>query len=139
MFLRITVSFLEFLFCITCSLQIAPVLSSGHWKLECCIFPDQGGHVCFGLIVGCACGLYINCNFSFVLDGWPSTKSQVDLLVKFHITPVCVVEMSINEAEVLKRGKIDRCSVNRYINNFLFFSSTTILTKQEKKLCSCNA
>ena len=48
-----------------------------------------------------------------MLDGWPLTKSQVDLLTKFHIIPVCILELKVNESEVLRRGKKDRNSLDR--------------------------
>lgn len=51
--------------------------------------------------------------FRYVLDGWPSTKAQVDLLTKFHIIPLCFLELTLSESEVLKRGEKDRHLSNR--------------------------
>lgn len=50
----------------------------------------------------------------YVLDGWPLTKAHVDLLTRFHITPVCIVELEVGDQEVLRRGEIDRGSPNRW-------------------------
>ena len=49
----------------------------------------------------------------FVLDGFPTTKSQVDLLSKFQIVPVCILELLVDESEVMRRGENDRNSPNR--------------------------
>lgn len=49
----------------------------------------------------------------FVLDGFPTTKQQVDLLSKFQIVPVCILQLLVDECEVLKRGAKDRSSPNR--------------------------
>ena len=50
----------------------------------------------------------------YVLDGWPLTKAHVDLLTRFHIIPVCIVELEVGDQEVLRRGEIDRGSPNRW-------------------------
>lgn len=49
----------------------------------------------------------------FVLDGWPVTKAQVDLLARYRIVPVCIVEVKVSDAEVLRRGDCDRTSSSR--------------------------
>lgn len=49
----------------------------------------------------------------YVLDGWPMTKSQVDLLSAYHIIPVCVVELEVSNEEMLKRAELDRQTENR--------------------------
>ena len=41
------------------------------------------------------------------------TKGHVDLLTKFRIIPVCVVELEITEGDMLKRNGIDRLSPTR--------------------------
>ena len=51
--------------------------------------------------------------FRYVLDGWPLTRAHVDLLTKFHILPVCVVELEISDQEMLRRGDLDRKGPNR--------------------------
>ena len=55
-------------------------------------------------------------NYRFVLDGWPLTKSQVALLTKFHLIPVCIVELEVSNQEVLRRAAIDRKSPDRLAN-----------------------
>eukprot|EP00731_Ephydatia_muelleri_P001091 Em0001g1091a len=49
----------------------------------------------------------------YVLDGWPVTKSQVELLTRYRIVPVCIVELTVSDAEVLRRGDGDRTSSSR--------------------------
>ena len=49
----------------------------------------------------------------YVIDGWPLTKAHVDLLAKFHVIPVCVVEVEISNEEILRRAAIERKSPNR--------------------------
>ena len=51
--------------------------------------------------------------YRYVLDGWPLTKAHVDLMTKFHIIPVCIVEVKISNQEILRRAAIDRKSLNR--------------------------
>ena len=51
--------------------------------------------------------------FRYVLDGWPLTRAHVDLLTKFHILPVCVVELEVTDQEMLRRGDLDRKEPNR--------------------------
>lgn len=41
------------------------------------------------------------------------TKAHVDLLTKFRIIPVCVVELEISEGDTLRRIDIDRLSPTR--------------------------
>lgn len=53
----------------------------------------------------------------YVLDGWPLTKAQVELLAKFHITPVCIVELEVSDQEVLRRGEGDRNAPDRWANS----------------------
>ena len=55
------------------------------------------------------------CTCSFVLDGWPLTKSHVDLLTKFKIIPVLVIELQISDEEMMRRAHLDRNSPTRQI------------------------
>ena len=55
-----------------------------------------------------------------MLDGWPSSNLQVELLTKFHVIPACVIELDIKEAEVLKRGYKDRHSLERCYSMLAF-------------------
>lgn len=50
----------------------------------------------------------------YVLDGWPVTKEQVDLLNKHRMILVCIIELQVTDEECLKRGEIDRKSPSRY-------------------------
>ena len=45
--------------------------------------------------------MYLCIHNSFVLDGWPLTKSHVDLLTKFKIIPVLVIELQISDEEMI--------------------------------------
>ena len=47
------------------------------------------------------------------------TLAQVDLLTKYHIIPVCVVELTVGEKEVLRRGDVDRRSPDRFVATHL--------------------
>lgn len=44
----------------------------------------------------------------FVLDGYPLTAKQVELMTERKIIPVKVLELKVDDEEVLKRGMIDR-------------------------------
>lgn len=50
----------------------------------------------------------------YILDGWPLTKDQVDLLNKHQMIPVCVVELQVSDEECLRRGESDRKSPSRF-------------------------
>ena len=50
----------------------------------------------------------------YVLDGWPITMAQVDLLNKCRIIPVTIVELNISDEELLSRADVDRTSTDRY-------------------------
>lgn len=60
----------------------------------------------------CNCSIILNIS-RYILDGWPVTKAQVDLLTKFRIVPVCIVQLEVSEQEMLRRGEIDRASLSR--------------------------
>ena len=47
-------------------------------------------------------------HYRYVLDGWPLTKAHVDLLKKYHVLPVCLVELEISDQEMLRRAGIDK-------------------------------
>lgn len=57
--------------------------------------------------------LILMCLVRFVLDGWPLTKEQVDLLNKHRMILVCIVELQVSDEECLKRGEADRKSPSR--------------------------
>ena len=44
------------------------------------------------------------------------TKLQVDLLSKYHVIPVCIVELTLSDEDVLKRAELDRKATDRLIN-----------------------
>lgn len=50
------------------------------------------------------------------MDGWPLTKAHADLLAKFSIIPVCILELEVTDEEMLKRGELDRNSSTRYVD-----------------------
>ncbi|CAI8010883.1 Adenylate kinase 9 [Geodia barretti] len=49
----------------------------------------------------------------YVLDGWPLTKTQLDLLTKHRIIPVIIVEMQISKDEMLRRAQAEKVSIDR--------------------------
>ncbi|KAL9969395.1 hypothetical protein ACROYT_G021608 [Oculina patagonica] len=49
----------------------------------------------------------------FILDGYPVTKRQVELLTERKIIPVRVVELQVEDDEVLRRGTADRHAPTR--------------------------
>ena len=51
----------------------------------------------------------------FVLDGYPMTMPQVELMTKRSIIPVRVIEMALESKEVVTRATIDRYSPNRLL------------------------
>lgn len=78
---------------------------------------------------------------SYVLDGYPITKKQVDLMNQRSIIPVRVIELEMNSNEVMVRGTKDRLSPARsgtfYLNVCAFFIScrkqrSPKFTKNEK-------
>uniref|UniRef100_A0A8C1UAR6 Adenylate kinase 9 n=1 Tax=Cyprinus carpio TaxID=7962 RepID=A0A8C1UAR6_CYPCA len=61
----------------------------------------------------------------FVLDGFPVTKHQAELLESCSIIPMLVIELQLDTAEVLRRGLRDREKNNRsdqhiYLFKFIF-------------------
>jgi len=49
----------------------------------------------------------------FVLDGFPATKHQAELMQSCSIIPMLVIELQLDMAEVLRRGLRDREKNNR--------------------------
>ncbi len=49
------------------------------------------------------------------MDGWPLTKAHVELLARFHIIPVCVVELEVSDQDLLRRAEADRSSPSRQV------------------------
>ncbi|XP_056150135.1 adenylate kinase 9 [Lampris incognitus] len=49
----------------------------------------------------------------YVLDGFPMTLKQAELMEAHSIIPMTVVELALDTAEVLKRGLIDKMKPNR--------------------------
>ena len=55
----------------------------------------------------------------YVLDGFPVTRRQVDLMTQRHIIPVRVIELQLaNKREVVLRGVRDRMQKDK---RFSFF------------------
>ncbi|XP_039603846.1 adenylate kinase 9 isoform X2 [Polypterus senegalus] len=71
----------------------------------------KGGTVPEELAVHCLEVAFMNlvCNTrGYVLDGYPMTKKQADLLEDRCIIPVQIIELNINTKEVLKRGLMEK-------------------------------
>ena len=43
-----------------------------------------------------------------MFDGWPLNKAHIDLLTKYHVLPVCIVELEVSDQEMLRRAEVDR-------------------------------
>ena len=43
-----------------------------------------------------------------MFDGWPINKAHIDLLTKYHVLPVCVMELVVSDQEMLRRAEVDR-------------------------------
>ncbi|XP_067841405.1 adenylate kinase 9 [Heptranchias perlo] len=68
----------------------------------------------------------IVCNTrGFVLDGYPVTRQQIDLLTIRRIIPVRIIELQADIREILKRGLIDKKSPDRI---YPLHDSSQILT-----------
>ncbi|PIK35904.1 putative adenylate kinase 9 [Apostichopus japonicus] len=46
----------------------------------------------------------------YILDGYPVTKTQVDLLTEYNIIPVVILELQVDSRELMVRGMKDRHS-----------------------------
>lgn len=51
--------------------------------------------------------------FRYVLDGFPVTLKQTELMDSHRIIPMLVVELELDTLEVLKRGQIDKMNPNK--------------------------
>lgn len=51
--------------------------------------------------------------YRFILDGFPLTKHQVDLMTERSIIPVNVMELCVDDDEIFKRATQDRRSPSR--------------------------
>lgn len=58
--------------------------------------------------------LYI-VSYRYILDGFPTTMKQVELMTERCIIPVRVIELEINSKEVMVRGLRDRMSSARFV------------------------
>ncbi|XP_069743657.1 adenylate kinase 9 isoform X3 [Narcine bancroftii] len=68
----------------------------------------------------------VKCNTrGFVLDGYPVTKEQIDLLNDCKIIPFRIIELQADIKEILKRGLIDKRSPDR---TYPLHDSSQILT-----------
>ncbi|MBN3311086.1 KAD9 kinase, partial [Amia calva] len=61
----------------------------------------------------------------FVLDGYPMTKRQVDLMAARSIIPIRVLELQVDTKEVLKRGLMDKMNA---VRSYPVHDSPQILT-----------
>ena len=53
--------------------------------------------------------------YSYILDGYPMTMKQVELMTERCIIPVRVIELDIDSKEVMVRGLRDRMSSARFV------------------------
>ena len=54
------------------------------------------------------------CFRRFILDGYPVTMRQVELMTERCIIPVRVIELTVDSMEVVTRATADRYSPDRY-------------------------
>lgn len=52
----------------------------------------------------------------YVLDGFPKTLKQTELMGSRSIIPMIVVELELDTVEVLKRGLVDKMKPNKSEN-----------------------
>lgn len=52
----------------------------------------------------------------YVLDGFPKTLKQAELMGSRGIIPMIVVELELDTVEVLKRGLVDKSKPNKSEN-----------------------
>lgn len=48
----------------------------------------------------------------YVLDGFPKTKGQADLMAAHRIIPIQVIELQVDRDEMLRRGMNERMKTN---------------------------
>ena len=53
----------------------------------------------------------------YILDGFPLTKAQVDLMTERSIIPVRVVEMQVDPKSIVERALKDRFSTDRSVQH----------------------
>ena len=51
---------------------------------------------------------------SYVLDGFPVTLRQAELMEARSIIPMVVLELALDSTEVLQRGLLDKSRPNKY-------------------------
>lgn len=56
---------------------------------------------------------------SYVLDGYPLTKIQVEYMEQRNIIPVQVIELEVDGKECGDRATTDRYSKDRYISDLI--------------------
>ena len=54
--------------------------------------------------------------FRYVLDGFPCTKKQVELMNERKILPVKIIELDVEDKELKRRAAMDRRSKERFVN-----------------------
>ncbi len=93
------------------------VCSTRGWGPQ--LYPNQRMYFCKKNYIYVCVSLYIVI-LSFVLDGFPVTKHQAELLESCSIIPMLVIELQLDTAEVLRRGLRDREKNNRSEQHILF-------------------
>ena len=53
---------------------------------------------------------------SYILDGYPMTKKQVDLMTERCLIPVRVFELDVDSKEIMVRGTRDRITASRFVH-----------------------
>uniref|UniRef100_W5KSE9 Adenylate kinase 9 n=1 Tax=Astyanax mexicanus TaxID=7994 RepID=W5KSE9_ASTMX len=71
--------------------------------------PDELAIQCMDMAL-----MSLACSTRYVLDGFPMTKRQADLMEAHSIIPVRVIELQLDTVEVLRRGLADRIKSNPY-------------------------
>uniref|UniRef100_A0A673XQZ8 Adenylate kinase 9 n=1 Tax=Salmo trutta TaxID=8032 RepID=A0A673XQZ8_SALTR len=85
------------------AIQMMKHLSQGH------TLPDELAIQCLEVaLMSLVCSTR-----GYVLDGFPMTREQADLMEARSIIPVLVVELQLDTVEVLKRGLSDKMKPNR--------------------------
>ncbi|XP_037541400.1 adenylate kinase 9 [Nematolebias whitei] len=74
----------------------------------------------------------------YVLDGFPVTLKQTELMGSHRIIPMLVVELELDTLEVLKRGQIDKMNPNKpylmHDNSDILKSCTSCYKKQAEHI-----
>lgn len=73
-----------------------------------------------------------------MLDGYPQTKKQVELMTQCNIIPVRVIELLMDSKEVMVRGMKDRISPSRSVTqghaSLTLYSVPSILLEKGRKI-----